>query len=133
MGPDSPAFLLVTEAVALENVMRQAHQCPFASHLVDAPQQKLPEPACLFDLTEDRFHDRLARRVYGFSRFGFQLPPHAVHPRRPLRQRPLGTGFTILVMLLSLRGDISFYALLRLPRRFQCFPTLLRAITAVLQ
>src|SRR5258707_1226285 len=119
MGPDSPAFLLVTEAVALENVMRQAHQCPFASHLVDAPQQKLPEPPCLFDLTEDPFHDRLARRVYRFSRFFFPLPPLAPPPRRPLGRRPLGTAFPIPFIFLPPRGNIPFDPLPRLPRRFQ--------------
>jgi hypothetical protein len=38
--------------------VRQAHQFPFAAHLLQAAKQELPEAPAMFDLAERRFDDR---------------------------------------------------------------------------
>ena len=91
--------------------MRQAHQCPFASHFVYSPQQKLPEPTRLLDLSEHRFHDRTCAPrkppcPLWFSASSSSGPPAS----RPSAADPLGHGFSILVVLLPPVAMIPFDA-----------------------
>src|SRR3974377_1649142 len=111
--------------------MSQAHQCPLTAYLGNAPQQKLPEPARLFDLSEDWLHDCLARRVHRLARFGLQLAPHAIHARGVLRERSFRAGLLVLVMPQSFGGDKSFDAALRTLFAFQRFQVLLRSVPAI--
>src|SRR5512141_2417644 len=52
--------LSITEAIHLQNVMRQAHQCPLGPYLLNSPKVELSESASMFDLSEHRFDDRLS-------------------------------------------------------------------------
>src|SRR5438105_15258764 len=52
-----------TEAIQLENVVRRAHQRPFALHLLESPQQELPEATGLLDLADHWFDDSFARGI----------------------------------------------------------------------
>ena len=45
-----------TKAEQLEQVVADADQRPLALHLLQTPQQELPEPSALLDLAEDRLH-----------------------------------------------------------------------------
>jgi hypothetical protein len=51
-------------------------------------QEKLPEAARLFDLSEHRLDDRFALGIDARSHLGLQFPAHAVHPCRSLGKRP---------------------------------------------
>ena len=44
-------------------------KCPFACHFFEPSQQKLAEPVGLFDLAEDRFDNRFARRIHRLAHF----------------------------------------------------------------
>jgi hypothetical protein len=54
---------------------------PFGAHFLDAPQQELAEAACLFDLSEHRFHHLLSQSVGRFEAAIVDLLSH------PLGQR----------------------------------------------
>jgi hypothetical protein len=88
-----------TEAVHLQNVMRHAHHRPFRSHLLDPPQEKLPEASCMFDLSEYGFDDPLSPRIDRRAGFRLKLASHAIDPVRPVRQWPTGlvSGLEYLV------------------------------------
>ena len=58
-----------TKPVHLQNIVRQTHQGPLPPHFLQPPQQKLTNPAGLFDLSEYRLHNPFALRVYLRSRF----------------------------------------------------------------
>jgi hypothetical protein len=47
----------------LEQIVRQTHQQPLATHLLQAPQQEATKSSLFFDLTKDRLHDHLAPGV----------------------------------------------------------------------
>src|SRR3954469_1784265 len=79
-------------AIQLQNVVRRAHERPFALDLVQAPQEELAESSGLLDLAKHRLDDRLAHRVHGRPDLAVQLARHAVDPRRRLAQRAAGTG-----------------------------------------
>jgi hypothetical protein len=54
---------------------------PFGTDFLDAAQQELAEAACLFDLSEHRFHHLLSQSVGRFEAAVVDLVSH------PLRQR----------------------------------------------
>jgi len=56
-------------------------QRPIGAHFLDAPQQELAEAACLFDLSEHRFHHLLSQSVGRFEAAIVDLLSH------PLGQR----------------------------------------------
>ena len=53
-----PAVRSSIETIQFEDVVRRAHQRPFALDLLESAQQELPKAPCLFDLPNDRFDDR---------------------------------------------------------------------------
>src|SRR5262245_18362795 len=79
------------EAIQLENVVRRAHERPFALHLLESPQQELSKAARALDLSDHRFDDPFARRVGGLARLREQLPGHPIDDRGILRERSTRT------------------------------------------
>src|SRR4051794_3049191 len=65
-------------SIQLQNVVRRAHQRPFALNLLQPPQQELPEAAGLLDLAKHRLDDGFARRVDGGAGRPVQLAGHAI-------------------------------------------------------
>ena len=61
--------LFIADRVKAQNVVRETDQCPFACHFFEPSQQKLAEPAGLFDLAEDRLDNRFTRRVHRLAYF----------------------------------------------------------------
>ncbi len=59
-------------------VMRQTHQQPFRFHSGLAPQQKLTKATHMFQVSKDRFDDRLPLLVNRRSFFALQLMPHSL-------------------------------------------------------
>ena len=62
-------------------VVRGADQRPLGLHFFEAAQKELPEPSCLFDLTEDRLDDLLAQPVTAAPSHPLQLVPHGLGQR----------------------------------------------------
>src|SRR5258707_4543754 len=69
------------EGEQLQEVVGGADQGPFGTHFLYAPQQELAEAACLFDLSEHRFHHLLSQSVGWFEAAVLDLLSH------PLGQR----------------------------------------------
>src|SRR6266436_1899029 len=69
------------EGEQLQEVVGGADHGPFGTHFLDAPQQELAEAACLFDLSEHRFHHLLSQSVGCFEAAVVDLLSH------PLGQR----------------------------------------------
>jgi len=65
-----------------QNVVGETDQRPLALDFNQAAQEELAKPASLFDLAEDRLHDRFAGRIDGPPRSGLKLAFHAVDRRR---------------------------------------------------
>ena len=63
--------------------MGRTDQHPFAADVVMAPQQELPGPVSLLDLTEDRLDRDLAFGVQTSPALGAQRATHAVRDREP--------------------------------------------------
>ena len=61
--------------------MGRADHGPLGTNFLDAPQQELAEAACLFDLSEHRFHHLLSQSVGCFEAAVVDLLSH------PLGQR----------------------------------------------
>src|SRR5271167_4156252 len=61
----------------LQNVVGETDQRPLAPNFNQAAQEELAKPAGLFDLAEDRLHDRFPCRVDYSSNLGLKLerPP----------------------------------------------------------
>src|SRR5437899_1928112 len=97
----------VAEAIQLQNVMRGAHERPFRLHVLEPTQEESPEAASLFNLSDDWFHHRLARRVDGRTGLRLELAVHPVNERRGLGQRPARTRARMLAMLLFARRDVG--------------------------
>lgn len=57
----------------LDEVVSGADQSPFGLHFVNAAQQELPEPSCLFDVSEHGFDDVLAQSVATSARLSLVL------------------------------------------------------------
>jgi hypothetical protein len=49
------------EGEQLQEVVGDANHGPLGTHFLDAAQQELAEAACLFDLSEHRFHHLLSQ------------------------------------------------------------------------
>src|SRR5258705_4510983 len=62
------------EGEQLQEVVGGADHGPFGTHFLDAPQQELAEAACLFDLSEHRFHHLLSQSVGCFEAAVVDLP-----------------------------------------------------------
>src|ERR1700739_4467586 len=88
-------MVLVTSACRvsqLEEVVDGADQRPFASDLVEAPQQELPEASGMFDLPEHRLNDLFAQPVSAAAAGPLELGRHGslARPARLLsRTRPM--------------------------------------------
>ena len=65
----------------LDEVVSGANQGPFGLHFVDAAQQELPEPSCLFDLSEDGFDDLLTQAVTTSVAGALELGAHPCDQR----------------------------------------------------
>jgi hypothetical protein len=111
--------LIAAEVMELQNIVRKAHQCPFAAYFVDAAQENLTEPARLLNLSEHRFNNRLARCLNRFSCFGLQLASHTIDTARSFRQRPAAAGLFVFSVLLPLGSDVSNNAAFRVLVRIQ--------------
>src|ERR1700676_2299323 len=74
LSPDSPACS--PGSGELGEVVGGADQGPFGLHFLDASQQKLPEPPCLFDLSEDRLHGLLPEAISASPSCPLQPVPH---------------------------------------------------------
>src|ERR1700751_5979277 len=82
-------MVLVTSACRisqLQEVMDSADHRPFASDLVEAPQQELPEASGMFDLPEHRLNDLFAQPVAAAAAGPLELGRHGglARPARPL-------------------------------------------------
>src|ERR1700757_1302403 len=80
-------MVLVTSACRisqLQEVMDSADHRPFASDLVEAPQQELPEASGMFDLPEHRLNDLFAQPVAAAA----GGPPELCRPCGPSRPAP---------------------------------------------
>ena len=69
----------------LQNVVGKTDQRPLALDFSQAAQEELAKPAGLFDLAEDRLHDRFPCRIDCPPRPGLKLALHALDPRRIAR------------------------------------------------
>src|SRR5258707_424813 len=78
----------VCEGEQLQEVVGGADHGPFGTHFLDAAQQELAEAACLFDLSEHRFHHLLSQSVGRFEAAIVDLLSH------PLGQR--SADFSVL-------------------------------------
>lgn len=96
----------VTQAIELENVVRGAHERPFALDLVESPQQELPKSPRVFDLPDHRFDHRLPSGIDGGAVFRVQLARHPVDHTRRRRQRATRTRPRPLAMFLLARRDV---------------------------
>ena len=56
----------------LQEVVRQAHELPFACHILQTTQQELPEASNVFDLTKDWLNDPIRSEQYGASRRSYK-------------------------------------------------------------
>jgi hypothetical protein len=82
-------FLVHRPRGELQEVVNRADQAPFATRLLQAPQQELTEASSVLDLTKDRFDRLLAQAVAAAvatagetpaHRFGSWLLPPTVDP-----------------------------------------------------
>jgi hypothetical protein len=71
-----------------------ADEGPFASDLVEAPEQELPEASGLLDLAEDRLDDLLAQAVARASAGALQRRGHRAHPGA-VPEAPVAGGVVI--------------------------------------
>src|ERR1700756_4451528 len=70
----------------LQEVVDRADHRPFASDLVEAPQQELPEASGMFDMPEHRLDDLFAQPVAAAAAGPLELGRHGglARPARPL-------------------------------------------------
>ena len=92
----------------LQQVVRQAHQIPFALHRLQSAEQKLSEAAAVFDLAEGGFRDRFAVGLFGAACLGPQLAGHFLFRRQIFRRAAVRSGGGLLVMLQAAGGDVHF-------------------------
>src|SRR5690606_36547073 len=64
----------------LQQVVRSAHQAPFAFNFPQATQQELAEAASLFHLPEDRLWQLLAQPIAGSPSASSEFRTHLRHP-----------------------------------------------------
>src|SRR6266511_3743633 len=96
----------------LQQIMRQAHQTPFATDLGQATQQEPAKSPRLLDLAKDRLDDRLPPRIHRTTRLRIQLRTHPLLGRRRRRLRSRrGGGEGRDMMPLTLRRDVGIEAL----------------------
>src|SRR6266581_7344141 len=69
------------ESEQLEEVVGGADHGPLGPHFLDAAQQELAEAACLFDLSEHRFHHLLSQSVRRFEAAVVDLFAHQSRQR----------------------------------------------------
>ena len=65
----------------LGEVVGGADQGPFGLHFLDASQQELPEPPCLFDLSEDRLDGLFSPSIAASMAGAFKLGAHSFDQR----------------------------------------------------
>src|SRR4029450_13131488 len=94
------------QAIQFEDVVRGAHQRPFALELRDAAQQELAKASRLLDLSQYRFDDRLASGVDRGARLRQELSRHPLDARGGLRQGPTRTGPRAFAVFLLARRDV---------------------------
>src|SRR5215470_9765944 len=106
--------------------MRETDHRPLPLYLLQTAQEKLPEAACLLDLSKHRLDHRLAFRVDSRPDLGLQFSAHAVHPCRSLRQRPSRAGLMAIAIRLSVGSDeaLDLSLLQVLEIRFRAIPAI---------
>src|SRR5579863_9964346 len=105
-------MVLVTSSCGvgqLQEVVDGADHRPFASDLVEAPQQELPEASGMFDLPEHRLDDLFAQPIAAAATGPLKLDRHGglARPARPLSR----TGRILCAMAgaawSQIRGDTA--------------------------
>src|SRR5213593_1617002 len=86
-------------------IVRRAHQTPFALDLGEAPEQKLPEAARVLDDPEDGLHRPLAQPVPTAPAAPLQPPPHRRHQRADAA--PARPGGPSGAVSLASSGDVG--------------------------
>ena len=104
-----------------QQIVRGTDELPFRLHFRQSAQQKSAEPAPLFDLSENRFHDGLAQLINGPSGGRAEFMPHLLGHPGPRGRRPRGEGHFLTVFLpirrhvqinaLPARGSVTFASL----------------------
>ena len=84
----APKGSTTDDPMQLQNIMGQTNQRPLCLNFLKPAQQKLPEPARLFDLPKYRLHDRFAQRINPAPDSGLKLALHPLDRGGSLRQRP---------------------------------------------
>jgi len=102
-----------------QNVVRRAHQCPLAAHLFNSTQQKLSEAPRPFDLSKDRFHNALARCIYGRSRLRSGACASFCHPRSTLRSGTTLAELRLMSVFLSACRYINVHRFCSIYSRFR--------------
>src|SRR6266704_3947935 len=69
------------ESEQLQEVVGGADHRPLGTYFLDAAQQELAEAACLFDLSEHRFHYLLSQSVGRFEAVVVDLLSHSLGQR----------------------------------------------------
>ena len=86
--------------------MGGGHQGPLPVHLLQAPQPEAIQPSGALDLTEHRFHDRLAQGIDRLTRHRAQFSLHPTSGiQTPGRRTPGWPG--PLAVLLPTGGDVG--------------------------
>ena len=89
----------------LQQVVSRADERPLPLHLLQAPQQELPESPALLDLSEHRLRRLHPQGVALTAPFRPQLPPHPVPGRQSLGYSASGRRLRSRAMAGLLRGD----------------------------
>jgi hypothetical protein len=87
-------------------VVGGADERPFDLHFLDAAQQELPEPSCLFDLSEHRLDDLLSQSIATLIACPLELGGHLGDQRAGSGW--LGCGGRLGAVFLSPGGDVGF-------------------------
>src|SRR6266540_2088451 len=111
-----------------EEIVTQADQRPFLLDPHESPPQELAKAAGVFDLSEHRFHDRLASRVDGVPPPRRELARHPVLGREPLGRAPARGDRRGLTVLPASGGDERLD-----PLRFQRLHVAFGPVTRVRQ
>jgi hypothetical protein len=94
-------------AVQLQQVVHRADQRPLLLHRPLTTPEELPEAAGVFDLSEDRLHNRLATRVHRPALQGPQLSRHPLTAGQPGGRSAPGRRRVPLGVLQPARRDVG--------------------------
>jgi hypothetical protein len=97
----------------LQHIVPKTYQIPLRVHLTQTPQQELPEPSHLLDLTENRFTDPLALRINRPAFERSKLSAHTFLKARIFRNSSPRRRQRLVSVLDPSSGHISINLLLR--------------------